>query len=147
MERTLILFWCHLVELSLWSWRTVFAISGRDRRRFLGGEGVGVVVCVFFGSRLSLLLSSSSFFFPPFFSWGRLGSCSFLLRVCFAGPLRRRRQVRRATCHVCLLFFCFLSLPGPAPPSPLPPSLFFLSFFLSFSLSLSALFLACTEKP
>ena len=66
------------MELFLLSRRTVFALSGRDCRRVFGWRGCRGGGLRFFRARLSLLLSSSSSLLPPFFSWGRLGSCSFL---------------------------------------------------------------------
>ena len=130
MERTLILFWCHLVELSLLSCRTGFAISGRDRRRVFGWfRGPAFLFFSPFpppSSPFLLLGPARVLFFP---------SARLLCRTASstkAGP---------ASNMPCLSSFSFVfSLPGLVPPSPLPPSLFFLSFFLSlFLCSLSCM--------
>ena len=130
------------MELFLLSRRPAFAPSGRDCRKFFGWRGCrGGGLRFFFGSRLSLLLSSSSFFFPL----SSLGAGSgFVLSFCalaLQDHFVRRRQVRRATCHVSLVFFCFLSARA-GPPSP-SLALFSFSFSLSLFLSFSLCFLSC----
>ena len=96
---------------------------------FLGGRG--------FGSRLSLPLSSSSFFFPLSALGAGSGSLLCFLRLC-SQDRASTRQVRAASCHVsCLSLSCLSCLSARAGlPLPLPRP-----FSFSFSLSLSLLFL------
>ena len=99
--------------------------SWADWAREVSGAVVSGSAFLFFSplppsSSPFLLLGPARVFVPSFFA--------LALQDHFA----RRRQVRLASCHVSLLFFCFLSARA---GSPLPcPSLSLFSFCLSLSL-------------
>ena len=107
-------------------------------------EGVsGLWFAVFFGSRLSLLLSSSSFFFP-LSSLGAGSGFLSLVRVCLFAGQRPREDGRCSFCMHVRSSFCSALSPRVGPPLPCPFFLFLLS--LSFFL-LHARHLTQTHPP